>query len=244
MSEANEAAALVCGFWDETTGVVGIGWNLGGTRGGAVAVEGAVAPRSVEVADENGGVRVALVSEATRIDASFSPRFRPDADGDEASADLDEPSVVSCAVRVELEGRGRALECAGQVSRWTRSPIEGMGLFRHLAIPAPDGGLLVATSAREPDRSDHAAERTAAWLVDADGRSTRFAEALLSTQYDAEGRQTRVGLELWPDDPEAPAMRAAATALGVAEADGVSAAPMRSSAEGTTGLGAYLIWRP
>ena len=119
-----------------------------------------------------------------------------------------------------------------------------MGLFRHLAIPAPDGGLIVATAAREPGHSDHAAERTAAWLIDADGRSTRFAETLLSTQYDADGRQTRVGLELWPSDSEAPAMRAAANALGVAEVDGVSAAPMRSSAEGTPGLGAYLIWRP
>ncbi|HEX2358805.1 MAG TPA: hypothetical protein VHH72_03210 [Solirubrobacterales bacterium] len=243
MSDANGATALVCGFWDETKGVVGIGWDLGGTRGGAVAIDGAVAPRSAELVDHDQGVRIALASRATRIEATLSPR-PPAAGGDEAGAAEGDPRIAPCAAHVEVMGNARRFEGAGQVTRWARSPIEGIGLFRHLAIPAPDGGLLVAAAARELDRSDHAAERTAAWLIDAGGRATRFSEALLSTQYDAEGRQTRIGLELWPEDPEAPAMRAAATALGVAEADGVFAAPMRSSVEGTTGLGAYLIWRP
>ena len=48
-----------------------------------------------------------------------------------------------------------------------------------------------------------------------------------------------------PTSAPAPPIRAAGTLLGeVAEpGDGISAAILRTSAEGATGLGGYLIWR-
>ena len=117
--------------------------------------------------------------------------------------------------------------------------------MRHLVIPAPNDGLLVFSARRDPGADDHSAERGLAWRLDPEGHASPFAEALLSTQYDDAGRQTRAGLELWPGESDSPPHRAAGVVLGgqVANGERVSAALLHSSAEGTTGLGSYLIWR-
>ena len=93
--------------------------------------------------------------------------------------------------------------------------------------------------------ADHAAEQTSAWLLERDG-ATHFVEALLSTQYGPDGLPSRVGLELWRDDPDAPAMRAAGAhpvRVRGSGSNATSAALLHTSADGTTGIGDYLIVR-
>lgn len=242
MSEASPAAT-VCGFWDEANGAAGTGWSLAGASGGAVTSDGAVVAAAAEIAAAGGDTVLALSGDAGARTATLSPRPEPAvlAPPDSGAAGGGGAAAI-CAVAVEAAG-SKPKRWAGQVTTWDADPTDGAALVRHLAIPAPDGGLVIVTAARGPGREDHAGERVAGWLLGADGTTAPFAEALLSTQYDADGRQTRVGLELWPRDSEAPAMRAAATALGAVRSGPVTAAILRSSAEGTTGPGTYLIWR-
>jgi hypothetical protein len=142
---------------------------------------------------------------------------------------------------VKPADQGRTLQCFGHVSRWSADPSDGTGIFRHLAIERSDGALILVVARGEG--AEHGAEKTAAWLLDREGGFTAFSEALLSTQYDKAGRHTRAGLELWPDEEEVPPMRAAGTRLGGTDADGLSAAFLRCSSEGSEGLGSYLIGR-
>lgn len=214
MSDA--VAASIGGFEDGGAGTAGASWTLGGVEGGVVWRDGGLEEAKLHPAPL--GKPIALAAAEGTV-AAASPEL----------------------VRSETALDGAKL--SGVLTRWAEDPTDGAELVRHLAIPASDGGTIVLIATRERGAGDHAAERTAAWLVGRDGRAVPFSESLLSTQYDGDGLQTRVGLELWPADPEAPAMRAAATALGAAGVGDVSAAIMRSSAEGAAGLGAYLVWR-
>ena len=42
---------LVCGFWDEASGLAGLGWTLGGSSGGLLLGEDEVAPAAAEIED-------------------------------------------------------------------------------------------------------------------------------------------------------------------------------------------------
>jgi len=154
-----------------------------------------------------------------------------------------------CTATVRSNGWGRTFQCPGHLSRWASDPLEGTGRFRHLAVDAAEGSLLLLCSGGAPGIDDHGEEEAAAWLLDSEGGITAFGEALLSSQYDDAGRPTRIGVELWPEGEEqtarAGATRAAGTRLGGTEAasPGVTAALFRCSTEGTEGLGRYLIWR-
>lgn len=244
----SEVAPLVCGFFDEGTGLGGLGWRSGRGGGGLLEIEGGVEEASAElVPQDDASVQLTLAAGESRCTALVAPR-----DGATALADGDgrppagEPSAVICRTRVELSGAGRnrSLECPGHLTRWGGDPLQGAELVRHLALPGPDGALLVVVARREPGASGHDAEQCGAWLLDDEGGARAFAEALLSTQYDEAGRQTRAGLELWLAGTEAPPMRAAGTVMAdAAERDGVQAALLESSAEGFTGRGSYLIWR-
>jgi hypothetical protein len=136
------------------------------------------------------------------------------------------------------------IECQGFVTRWATDPLAGAGVLRHLAMPAADGGVLVVLGRAETG-AGFAEEDSSALLLDSDGGATSFPDAWLSTQYDDGGRQTRAGLEMWNAEPDTPPMRAAGTLVGqVAQPEGgVTAAMLRTSAEGAPGLGSYLIWR-
>jgi hypothetical protein len=115
-------------------------------------------------------------------------------------------------------------------------------------VEGGEGSLLLVAAHGDAGAAGHGDERTVGWLLDGEGESSAFAESLISTQYDANGRPTRAGLELWPQGEEeamirSAATRAAATRLGGVEKDGVSAALLRCTTEGSEGLGSYLIWR-
>lgn len=227
---------LVCGFWDEATRLAGVGWDLG-ARGGVVMRDDSVTPADADIEAGDGQVRLELSVGDERIEAEL----RPHAEGAPTNGDGNESSP--CAATVRVAGQRRVIRCQGYLTRWSHDPTEGASLLRHLAMPTADGGVLMAM-ARAKEGEGFAEEHSSALLLGADGAAASYPHAFISTQYDGSGRQTRTGLELWSRDPDAPPIRAAGTLLGeAAESEGVTAAILRTSAEGATGLGGYLIWR-
>ena len=229
--------AIVCGFWDAESGLAGIAWALAGASG-CVLRRPDETPEVAAAAiagDDEPAVRIEAGGET--VEAKLKPRSKPSPlPGFEAEAALVRAAVKGGAVR--------KAKCEGYVIRWAADPTEAAGLLRHLALPAAEDSVLIAISSAEPGAPDHSAEACSAWLLDPEGGSAAYPEALVSTQYDAAGLQTRVGVELWSGEDDAPPMRGAGTVAGGATAlDGVSAALLDSSVEGHRGAGGYLIWR-
>jgi hypothetical protein len=238
--------ALVCGFADEATAMVGIAWTLGDT-GGLIVREGETASASADVADGDGGVELKLEGDGLSSEATLTaaPGVVP-LPAPEGAVVPGEPAGAICRARAQVsDGGERRLDCAGHLTRWGSDPAEGAELLRHLAIPGPDRSLILVTAVRRAGVADHGDETVAAWRLDPEGGATPFGEALLSTQYDDDGLQVRAGLELWGTDPDSPPMRAAGRLeRGTAVSSGpVTAAALHTSAEGTEGIGSYLIWR-
>jgi hypothetical protein len=243
----SDAAGFVCGFADEATAVVGLAWSLGGGRGGVLVREGATHAADAEVDLAGDGAEVRLIGEGASCEAAFTARPElhqlPPAP---AELVVGEPRAAICSVRARLaDGGDRAIECAGHLTRWDADPLDGVALFRHLAIPGPDGSVLLANAARPEGATNHADEGVAAWQLGPEGGAVGFAEAMVSTQYDGEGFQVRTGLELWRSERETPPVRAAGWLVRrtVARLDAVTAAVLHTSAEGSEGIGDYLIWR-
>jgi hypothetical protein len=230
--------AVVCGFWDTESGLAGLGWSLAGSAGGLVLRDGAVIPASdVDASADGSSPALRLSAPDESFEVELKPRSGPSAlPGAEAEA-------ATCQARVRVDG-GRRQKCEGHLTRWAGDPTASAGVFRHLAVPSADGALLVSIARAEPGAPDHAAEASAAWLIDPEGGVAAYPEALVSTQYDADGAQTRVGLELWGTEEDAPPLRAAGTAAGEGLRQGnVTAALLRTSAEGHAGVGTSVIWR-
>jgi hypothetical protein len=232
------SGGVVCGFWDEAAGLAGLGWELGGNTGGLVLQGGEASPATAELS-EDGTLRLILKTADESVEAELSP-----SPAVTAPANGNGTESAPCTATVRVTGQRRVIECQGFLTRWGADPLADAGVLRHLAMPAAEGGVLVVLGRGEPG-ADFAGESSSALLLDSDGGATSYPDAWLSTQYDDDGRQTRAGLELWSAEPEAPPMRAAGTLVGqVAERDGgVTAAMLRTSAEGAPGLGSYLIWR-
>jgi hypothetical protein len=150
-------------------------------------------------------------------------------------------AVTPCAAEVRRSGT-ETVACRGQITRWSGDPLAGAATFRHLAIEAADGALLVAIARGEPGAEGHGEERASAWRIGEDGTESAFEEALISTQYSGAGRPTRVGLELWPGE-DGPPMRVACSILGSAEMRGGWASFLNARTDGAEGLGSYLLWR-
>lgn len=244
---AGSAGALVCGFFDLAGGLGGLAWELG-DRGGLLLLGEEVRAADVDVSADDDVTRTTLTAAGEKVEASLAPRVEPVAPGGPAGAKPPGGKVEMALCFAAVQGPGgRSAQCAGHLSRWQRNPA-GEGTFRHLAVEAPEGALVLAVSIGPPGAA-HGEEEAAAWLLDAEGGHTAFGESLLSTQYDEAGRQTRVGLELWPAGEEqtsrAAATRGAGTRLGGTDAGeaGVSGALLRCSVEGSAGLGSYLIAR-
>src|SRR5262249_16489012 len=130
----------------------------------------------------------------------------------------------------------------GHATRWPADPLDGAGVFRHLAIEGAEGALLIVTARGEPGEEGHSSERASAWLIDNTGALCEFEETLISTQYDAQNRPARFGLELWPGD-EAPTKRVTASLLGGAEVGEAWGGLFRCHTDGAEGVGGYLFWR-
>jgi hypothetical protein len=244
----SEAGALLCGFWGENGVPTGLAWRLGDE-------EGAIAGRDLGSGEVTISVGGRLTEENDVVSIGFEQSDTPtEATLSRGSGEvaLDRPSggpaagipkAALCQASVRTEGNGKPRRSRGFVVRWDDDPAAGAGIFRAVALPAPNDEVVLLTARREPGAANHAEETITAWLLRVDGTATAFDEALLSTQYDGDGLQTRLGLELWPPEGTSPPLRGAGTTFGLSRAGGINAALMSSSVEGSEGVGAYLIRR-
>ena len=247
MSEA-APTALVCGFSDLSAGLGGLAWELGG-RGGLLLSDNSVRKAEVDYSQEGEEVRLSMSSEGAEVEVTLAPGTEALSPRTPAGAEPPGGPLEAriCPATVRSVSWGRTFQCPGHLSRWSVDPLEGAGRFRHLAVGGAEGSLLLLCARGEPGATEHGEEEVAAWLLDREGGSSAFEEALLSTQYRNGEGPTRVGLELWPQGEDqsvrAAAMRAAGTRLGGSEDERVSAVLLRCSTEGAEGLGSYLIVR-
>jgi hypothetical protein len=243
-------AGIVSGFSDLASGLGGLAWQLGGS-GGLLLRNDGVQEAGVGFSSEGEGMRLELRADGAEVEATLAPivgMAEPRSpDGAEPPGGALEAAI--CTATVRSKGRGRTVQCPGHISRWAADPLAGAGRFRHLAVEAAEGSLLLLCARGAPGVEHHGDEETAAWLLDREGGISPFDEALLSTQYENDGAPSRIGLELWPagenQNVRAAALRAAGTRLGGTEPaeQGVTATLMSCSTEGAEGLGSYLIWR-
>jgi hypothetical protein len=229
--------SLVCGFGALESGLGALAWSLEG-GGGVLLSDGTTSVGRATIAPNGEGTRIELSVGDRTVEAGLVAR----GDSVVGVGGAGAAEAAACMASVQLNGPGGTLSCPGHATKWSSNPLEGAGVFRHLAIEAAEGALLIVTARGEPGEKGHAAEETSGWLIDNTGALGEFEETLISTQYDGEGRPTRFGLELWPGD-EAPPTRVTASLLGGAEAGGSWAGLFRSHTDGAEGLGAYLLWR-
>ena len=244
----SDGETVVCGFADEATDLAAVVWEISGERGALLARGGEISFAETSIDRQGDRLRIRLEAGRLSCQVELSPRpvetALSTAEGEPMAGD---PSSAICEVRVGVSGDGaeRTIDCLGHLTRWSTDPTDGAELVRHLAFPGPAGALLVLAARREAGGENQDAERVLAWQLDPEGQARPFGEALLSTQYDEAEVQTRAGLELWPQEGEAPPLRAAGTVQEgqVVNGERVTAALLHSSAEGTPGIGSYLIWR-
>ena len=233
----SEETALVAGFADPAGVIAGTCWKFGDATGGALLAGDAVSAADTELSESGQPLRLGLAAGKARGEVTLS--FDQTAEAEGISSALGEATV-----EFELDGNKRTLSCPGHWLRWAVDPRQGSDVVRHLAMPYVDDGLLLLAARRPSGLPGHADEATTAWRFGPELEAAAFSQALVSTQFDGEKRPTRVGLELWPgEEGETHATRGAGTVIGSVEADGVTAAMMRSSAEGREGIGSYLLWR-
>jgi hypothetical protein len=234
----NGPAPFVCGFGDPDAGVGGLAWDFG-APGALLLSEGKASSATFALEEGGDAATLEITGGDATIEATLSPRTAEIPLGDEGL------TVVVCVADATLKGRSQTVQCPGQISRWSRDPLEGAGTFRHLAIDAGDESLLVVAARGEPG-GNHGSESSAAWLIRGED-DTGFEDAFISSQYDGAGDPTRFGLELWPEEADqssrAAATRVAASSLGGVEVGGAWAGLFRCHTDGTEGVGSYLLWR-
>jgi hypothetical protein len=240
--------ALVCGFSDLAAGLGGLAWELG-RRGGLLLRDNSVRKAEVDYSQDAGELRLSMSSEDAEVEMTLAPTtvtVSPQTPGGPEPPGGPLEAAI-CTATVRSKGWGRTFQCPGHMSRWSADPLADARRFRHLAVGGAEGSLLLLCARGESGAAEHGEEEVAAWLLDREGGSNAFEEALLSTQYRNGEGPTRVGLELWPRGEDqsvrAAAIRAAGTRLGGSEDENLSAVLLRSSTEGTEGLGSYLIVR-
>jgi hypothetical protein len=231
---------FVCGFGDSAAGVGGLAWDFG-EPGALLLSDGEGRPATFALEEGGDAATLEITAGDATLEATLSPRTAEiTLDGDSPG-----PTALVCSADVLPNQGGQALQCPGQISSWGGDPVEGAGIFRHLAIDAGDESLLLAVTRGDPGAT-HGDERSGAWQIRGE-EETRFEDAFISTQYGGDGDPTRFGLELWPEEAErasrASATRVAASALGGARVGGAWAGLFRCHTDGSEGLGSYLLWR-
>jgi hypothetical protein len=228
---------FVCGFGEPAAGIGGLAWDFG-APGALLLVGGEAKPATFAVEEGGDAVTLELSAAEASVEATLSPRT-PELPLGNAGL-----GVVVCVADAVPKG-AQTVECAGQISRWGESPLDGLGTFRHLAIDAGDQSLVVVESRGDP-RGDHGDEARAAWQIRGEEDSS-FEDAFVSTQYDSASHPTRLGVELWPEEAErasrAAATRVAAASLGGVEVGDAWAGLFRCQTDGVLGMGSYLLWR-
>jgi hypothetical protein len=235
----NVAEGFVCSFGDSASGLGGLAWDLG-ESGALLLSDGEARPATFALEEGGDAVTLQITANDSTLEATLSPRTAEIPLGDGTG-----PKVVVCVAETSPKGGSRTVQCPGQIGRWGADPLEGLGTFRHLAIDAGEESLLVAES-RGESGAHHGDEVSSAWLIRGEGDSG-FEDAFISTQYDENGDPTRFGLELWPEESErssrAAATRVSASSLGGARVGNAWAGLFRCHADGTEGIGSYLLRR-
>jgi len=237
-------SAFVLGFADEAAQIAGLAWSLAGRDGALLALGGELSDPAASASIDGESIRVesTVADREITVEASAGAGF--DLVAEPAPPASPGGALVRAEVRIAGPGGDETVSCASNLTRWDGDPADGAELVRHVSVPVAGDGAILMIATRPAGADDHATESVAAWRLDPGEDPSPFVESLLSTQYDDDGKPTRAGLELWPADPDAPATRAAGSRALSATADGVTATLMHTSAEGTAGVGGYLIARP
>jgi hypothetical protein len=191
--------------------------GLPGPTGMGVLFEGADV-----VAVETEGVTVEVVEPLRRWRAAFGDYFSVELEALTPPAELaaDHPAARAggmtgyeqlCRVRGSVEGR--PIDCLGQRGHsWGAPDWERISVARTVTAWFDAETAITLTAVRAGRAKHHGDEAVAAYVV-SEGVPVAVAEPLLSTTYDRDGRQCHAGLELWPEDEEAPPHRAAGEVL-------------------------------
>ncbi len=169
------SAAIVCGFSDLAAGVGGVAWELGG-RGGLLLNSNEVQEAEVGISPEGEGVRLEMRTKGAEVEATLVPSpgtVEPRSPG-EAEPPGGALEAAICTATVRSKGWGRTFQCPGHLSRWAADPLEGAGRFRHLAIEAAEGSLLLLCSRGAPGAESHGDEEAAGLVARARRRRRRL----------------------------------------------------------------------
>lgn len=230
---------FVCGFGDVAAEVAGLAWDFG-EPGAVMLVEGEARPATFALEEGGDALTLEISAGQSTVNATLSPRTTELALDDGFGL-----RAVVCVGDVSPKGGSEAVQCPGQICRWSSNPVAGAGTFRTLAIDAGEESLLIAESRGDPG-VEHGDERSTAWRIRGEDGS-RFDDSFISTQYDGEEEPTRFGLELWPEESErasrAAATRVSATLLGSVRTGSTWAGLFGSHTDGSDGIGSYLLWR-
>ncbi len=124
---------LVCGFWDETAGLAGLGWKLGDSLSGLVLRDGEVATATAELS-EGDTVRLTLETDRERVEAELTPK-----PGATTLAGTNGNGIESapCGATVRVAGERRVTRVPG-----TSDPLGDRPSGRHRgpALPGDPGG--------------------------------------------------------------------------------------------------------
>jgi hypothetical protein len=155
-----------------------------------------------------------------------------------------------------VEGFEQAATCEGTVDgapvtgtgrRGERGGVGGVASVRDVSAWFEDG-VVAVTALRPRKAKGHDQDAVHAAVIDPEGFGPVI-EPRLSTVYAGDGRVRRVGMELWSEDEEAPALRLAAEASGrggVVTAGGwaLTVDWLLAHRRGQDGVGLYLLARP
>jgi len=236
-------SAFVFGFADEAAQIAGLAWSLAGRDGALLALGGELSGPGASASIDGESIRVEGTVADRKITVEASAGAGADLVAEPAPSGSPGAALVRAEVRISGPGGDETAACVSSLTRWDGDPADGAELVRHVSVPVAGDGSVLLIATRPAGAGDHATESVSAWRLDPGEAPSPFVESLLSTQYDEDGMPTRAGLELWPADPDAPATRAAGSRPLSASVDGVTAALMHTSAEGTAGVGGYLIAR-
>jgi hypothetical protein len=206
-----------------------------------------VGPGEAETTESETGARGRLATAETELELAFAP-LGPRALLEAEWMPSRELSICRGSGTLRRDGTAASISGLGILSQGEDDRgLGGDALHRYLAIAFADGGLLALTAARRGDGGSHGDESVAAVLVGPDSRPEPISEALLSTEYDPQGRHRRATLELWPEGPEGPPLRAGGDLICGTTLSGAGTrtdlAFLRWSMDGRPGLGRYEVVR-
>lgn len=205
---------------------------------------------------DNGGVQA---REAHLTGDGAAGSWRVSSDGVELELTPSSEQAVVCGLTGVVDGFEQAARCSGQIDRVQVDAAGRRGerredelvrsdSLREVTAWFDDGGVVAVSALRPRKAKGHEQDVLRAAVIDPEGFG-HVIDPRLSTTYAADGRPRRVGLELWSEDEDAPALRLAAETLaggGSLSAGGweLTVHWLIAHRRGADGAGAYLVARP